>query len=77
MTKTITVKMTATDIAEVLDQPVLVGSDANKKLRAAGIPASGKLWPYRVERGVLVTTVTPTGMTFVWTPPEESDDDLY
>jgi hypothetical protein len=24
-----------------------------------------------------VTTVTPTGMTFVWTPPEESDDDLY
>lgn len=77
MTKPITVTMTATDIAEVLDQPVLVGSDANKKLRAAGIPATGKLWPYRVESGVLTITVTPTGMTFVWTPPEQTDEDLY
>lgn len=80
MTEPITVTMTAADIAEVLDQPVLVGSDINRKLRAAGVPATGKLWPYRVSEGELVITVRPEGATFVWTPPpaaEVTDAELY
>lgn len=74
---TITVTMTPAEI-NVLDQPVLLGINVNKRLREAGIPATGKLWPYRVETGRLDIEVTPdAGVVFTWTPDEVLDEDLF
>lgn len=72
----ITVTMTASEINH-LDQPVLLGHDVAKKLRKAGIPTTGKLWPYRVSSGKLAIEVTPDdGVKFTWTPPVKDEDDI-
>jgi hypothetical protein len=64
---TIVVKMTPEEI-NVLDQPVLLGMDVARRLRKAGIPTMGKLWPYRVETGRLQIDVgRDEGVTFTWT----------
>lgn len=66
--KPITVTMTAAEVAQ-LDNPCHLGYDVAKRLRKAGIPTMGKLWPYRVETGSLQIDVTPDqGVRFTWTP---------
>jgi len=64
----IIVTMTPEEV-NVLDQPVLLGMDVAKRLRKAGIPTMGKLWPYRVESGTLdIQVQRDSGIRFTWTP---------
>lgn len=50
------------------DQPVLVGVRALEKLREAGVPVVGTLWPMGVTEGELVSRIDPMfgEITFTW-----------
>lgn len=50
------------------DQPVLIGVEVLKKLRAAGVPVVGTLWPMGVTEGELISHIDPMfgEITFTW-----------
>ena len=56
------------------EQPVLLGTHMVGRLKEAGVPVTGVLWPSGVENGELRSTVSVEGTTYEW---EGEDEVLY
>ena len=55
-------------------QPVLTGVHILDRLRAAGIPVQGSIWPIGIENGEMHVTMNDAATTFEWEP---EDDDIF
>lgn len=69
-----TVNIPANDLKVFAGQPVLIGVYVLDKLKAAGVPVTGSLWPTGVADGEMRIAMSNGNMNYEW---ETEDEQLF
>lgn len=69
-----TVTIPSQELSVFAGQPVLIGTHILTRLKHAGIPVVGSLWPIGVERGEMHVVMNSAGLGYQW---EDEDEQLF